>query len=49
MLMPRGPLPRLLADARQQPRFDLTRPEPHPAGALLGLGGMLAGVWIYRS
>jgi len=49
MLMPRGLVPRLLADARHQPRFDLTRPEPHPAGALLGLGGMLAGVWIYRS
>ena len=49
MLRPRGLLPRLLAQARQQPSFELTRPEPHPAGAVLGLAGMLAGVLVYRS
>lgn len=49
MLRPRGLLPQLLAEARQQPRFELTRPEPHPAGAVLGLGGMLAGVLVYLS
>ena len=49
MLRPRGWLPQLLAEAREQPRLELTRPEPHPAGAVLGLGGMLAGVLVYRS
>jgi hypothetical protein len=49
LLRPRGLLPRLLAQARQQPSFELTRPEPHPAGAVLGLAGMLAGVLVYRS
>ena len=48
VLRPRDLLPRLVSEAGRQPRVELTRPEPHPAGALLGLGGMLAGVLAYR-
>jgi hypothetical protein len=49
LLRPRDLLPRLVAEAGRQPQVELTRPEPHPAGALLGLGGLLLGLFAYRS